>query len=80
MAKHSRKATKAPPRRSREASGTKDRGRGILTRVNPEGLRALRILAIEQDRTLQSLAVEALNDVLAKYGQRAVVKNPLSED
>jgi len=38
------------------------------------------MLAIEQDRTLQSLAVEALNDVLAKYGQRAVVKNPLVDD
>jgi hypothetical protein len=47
--------------------------RGILTRVNPEGLRALRILAIELDTTLQALVVEALNDVLLKHGKRAGV-------
>ena len=51
-------------------------GRGILTRTNPEGLKALRLLALERDTTLQDLAVEALNDVLAKYGGRRVVKNP----
>jgi hypothetical protein len=36
----------------------------------------LRILAIERDTTLQALAVEALNDLLAKYGKRPNVKNP----
>jgi hypothetical protein len=54
-------------------------GRGILTRVNPEGLKALRILAVEQDRTLQSLAIEALNDLLVKYGQAAIIRHPLLE-
>jgi hypothetical protein len=54
-------------------------GRGIVTRVNPEGLKALRILAIEQDRTLQSLAIEALNDLLVKYGQAGIIKHPLLE-
>jgi hypothetical protein len=52
-------------------------GRGILTRVNADGLRALKILAIERDMTLQALGVEALNDVLVKHGKRPVVKNPL---
>jgi hypothetical protein len=52
-------------------------GRGILTRVNADGLRALKMLAIERDLTLQALAVEALNDVLVKHGKRPVVKNPL---
>ena len=47
-----------------------------MTRVNPEGLRALRILAIELDTTLQALVVEALNDVLSKHGKRAGVKTP----
>jgi hypothetical protein len=59
---------------------TKHPGRGIVTRVNPEGLKALRILAVEQDRTLQSLAIEALNDLLVKYGQTRIVKHPLLED
>jgi hypothetical protein len=58
----------------------KQPGRGIVTRVNPEGLKALRILAVEQDRTLQSLAIEALNDLLVKYGQARIVKHPLLEE
>jgi hypothetical protein len=37
----------------------------------------LRILAIERETTLQALAVEALNDLLTKYGRRPNVKNPL---
>jgi hypothetical protein len=53
------------------------RGRGILTRVNADGLRALKILAVERDMTLQALGVEALNDMLVKHGKRPVVKNPL---
>lgn len=64
----------------RRATGTgQDRGRGILTRVNADGLRALRILAIERECTLQALVVEALNDVLAKHGRRRIVRNPLIE-
>ena len=51
--------------------------RAILTRVNAEGLRALRMLALEQDTTLQAIAIEAFNDVLKKYGKRAAVRNPL---
>jgi hypothetical protein len=58
----------------------KHAGRGIVTRVNPEGLKALRILAVEQDRTLQSLAIEALNDLLVKYGQARIIKHPLLEE
>jgi hypothetical protein len=49
----------------------------ILTRVNADGLRALKILAVERDMTLQALGVEALNDMLVKHGKRPVVKNPL---
>ena len=36
-------------------------------RVNPDGLKALRLLAFERDTTLQDLAVEALDLALAKY-------------
>ena len=50
--------------------------RGVMTRVNPEGLKALRFLALERDTTLQAIAIEAFNDLLRKYGKRAVVKNP----
>lgn len=53
-----------------------ERERGILTRVNAEGLRALKLLAIDRDTTLQALAVEALNDMLSKHGKRRAVKTP----
>ena len=62
-----------------EADQERDRGKGILARVNADGLKALRILAIERDTTLQALVVEALNDLLGKYGKRPNVKNPLRD-
>jgi hypothetical protein len=37
--------------------------------VNREGWRALRMLAVEKDTTLQAIAVEALNDLLRKYSR-----------
>jgi hypothetical protein len=61
-------APMAPPERQ---------SRGIVTRVNPEGLKALRLLSVELDRPLQALGIEALNDLLKKYGSQPVVKNPL---
>jgi hypothetical protein len=51
--------------------------RGLLIRVNAAGLRALRQLALDQDRTLQSVGIEALNDVLRKHGAKPIVANPL---
>ncbi len=51
--------------------------RAVLTRVNPEGLRALKLLALERDTSLQAICIEAFNDLLQKHGRRAVVKNPL---
>ena len=42
--------------------------RGLLVRVNDAGYRALRQLALDEDTTLQSLAIEALNDLLKKRG------------
>jgi hypothetical protein len=49
----------------------------VLVRINSEGWRALKILAVENDTTLNALAVEAFNDLLRKRGKRAVVQNPL---
>jgi antitoxin-like ribbon-helix-helix protein len=63
------------PRRKPDEKG--ESHRAVVTRVNNEGLKALRILALERDMTLQALAIEALNDVLKKHGRRAVVRNPL---
>jgi hypothetical protein len=44
----------------------------INSRVNREGWR-LRLLSIKRDTSLQALAIEALNDLLTKYGKRPIV-------
>ena len=49
----------------------------VLTRMDLDGWRALRMLAIEEDTTLNALAIEAFNDLLMKYGKRVSVENPL---
>ena len=66
----------APQAKSESPEG---KFRGILIRVNDEGLRALRLLAVEQDRRIQALGIEALNDLLIKHGKRPVVRNPLTD-
>jgi hypothetical protein len=53
--------------------------RGLLIRVNVDGLRALRQLALDRDTTLEALGIEAFNDLLRKHGSRPVVVNPLAD-
>jgi hypothetical protein len=53
--------------------------KGIMTRINSDGWRALRILAAERDTTLNALAVEAFNDLLKKYGRKPSAENPLAD-
>lgn len=53
--------------------------KAILTRVNAEGWKSLRLLAVERETTLNALAVEAFNDLLRKNGKRPNVENPLLE-
>jgi hypothetical protein len=47
---------------------------GFLTRINPEGLKALRQLALDRDTTVQALMIEAANDLLRKYRRRPVAQ------
>jgi hypothetical protein len=35
-----------------------------------DGWRALRMLAVARDTTINALAIEAFNDLLKKYGKR----------
>ena len=35
------------------------------------------MLALENDTTLNALAIEAFNDLLKKHGKRQNIKNPL---
>jgi hypothetical protein len=64
-----RKATTAP-------AGPADRARGVLTRINAEGLKALKQLAIDRDTTLQALMIEAANDLLRKYRRKGTAETP----
>ena len=41
--------------------------RGVLIHVEPETLKRLKRLGLEQDRTLQALGLEALDTLLEKY-------------
>jgi hypothetical protein len=54
--------------------------KGLLVRLNVDGWRELRILAAENDTTLNAIAIEAFNDLLRKHGRRPVAENPLLED
>jgi Antitoxin-like ribbon-helix-helix len=54
--------------------------KSVLSRINTDGWRALRLLAVERDTTLNALAIEAFNDLLKKYGKRTSVKNPLLDE
>ena len=49
----------------------------VLVRLNIEGWKALKVLAVEHETTLNALAVEAFNDLLKKHGKRQNVENPL---
>jgi hypothetical protein len=75
-----RKRSSAASARSAKALQGRAELRGLLIRVNSAGYRELRQLALDEDRTLQSLAVEALNDLLRSRGLKPVIKNPLRQD
>jgi hypothetical protein len=50
------------------ARGNPEAFKQILTRVGVEGWRALRMLAVERDTTINALAIEAFNDSLKNTG------------
>lgn len=59
------------------ARNNPDSFKQVLTRMSLDGWRALRMLAAQEDTTLNALAIEAFNDLLRKYGKKASVENPL---
>jgi hypothetical protein len=46
----------------------------VMARMNRAGWQALSIMAIELDRNLEDITIEALNDLLEKYGKPRVVE------
>jgi hypothetical protein len=55
------------------AKAVQSGSRGVLARINVDGWRALRLLSVERDTTMQALAIEAFNDLLVKHGKRPIV-------
>jgi hypothetical protein len=53
--------------------------KSVLVRMNIEGWRALKVLAVEKEATLNALAIEAFNDLLKKHGKKQTVENPLAD-
>jgi len=75
-------AKKNAPARLRSAGQGKDGAqprefRGLLIRVNNDGLKAIRVLAADRDTSIQALGIEAWNDLLVKYDRKPALKNPL---
>ncbi len=69
------KGASAPPEKvRRDTHVAPERLRAVIIRVDREGLRTLRQLALDKDRTLQSLGIEALNDLLRKYGCKQLLR------
>jgi hypothetical protein len=75
-----KRSSAASARAAKAHQGRTERDvRGLLIRINDAGYRALRQLALDEDTTLQSLATEALNDLLKKRGAKPIVANPLRQ-
>ena len=62
-----------------QGGAARDPIKHVLTRLNPEGWRALKVLAMHQGRPVQALMIEAANDLLSKYGMPPVLRSPLRE-
>lgn len=61
-------ATAKSPHGKRQPDGR----RGILVRARPEAWKALKMVALDREVTLQDVMTEAINDVLAKHGRPPV--------
>ncbi len=53
------KATRAKSRKGRQF---------IAAHVVPEAAKQFKLLSVQQDRTTQSMLIEAINDLFTKYG------------
>jgi hypothetical protein len=67
----------APARSAAKSSGGSLRY--MQTRLSESGWKSLKLLSVEQGKPLQGLVIEALNDLLRKYGKAPVVSGPDSD-
>ncbi|WP_237482980.1 ribbon-helix-helix domain-containing protein [Lichenibacterium dinghuense] len=60
-------AIQADPAAPRERAA--DGRKGILVRARPEAWKALKLVALDREITLQEVMTEAINDLLTKHGR-----------
>lgn len=53
--------------------------RFIQLRIMKDGWVALNHLSLDQDKSLQELLLEAVNDLFRKYGKSPVARGPVSK-
>ena len=62
------KLAMVPPRPATKVTPGRIGKKGILTQLDIDTARRLKMLAVEQDTTLQALGAEAFEALLARYG------------
>jgi DNA-binding protein YbaB len=72
VAKKATSAKKAAQPVAARRKSQPDGRKGILVRAAPEAWKELKRVAIDEERTLQDVMIEAINDVLKKYGKPPV--------
>jgi len=69
----------APARAAAEKAAGGAGMRYMQTRLSDAGWKALKLLAVELERPLQGLVIDALNDFLRKHGKAPDVTGPDSD-
>lgn len=69
----------APKKKGKAKAGAEEKDvKVIFVRLNVEGWRELRKLALNSDTTVQALMVDAINGLLRENGHPAIAENPLA--
>ena len=58
-----------PPRPATKVTPGRIGKKGVLTQLDVDTARRLKMLAVEQDTTLQALGEEAFGELLRRYGR-----------
>ncbi|TXM97247.1 hypothetical protein FV242_32015 [Methylobacterium sp. WL64] len=53
--------------------------KNMQVKVDLEGWRTVKVLCVTLDRTLEDLMVEAMNDLMVKYGQKGTLERRSAE-
>lgn len=67
------KPEKAAIRHQPKAKG-RDGRQFIAAHVNPEAAKQFKLLALQQERTVQNLLIEAINDLFNKHGMSRIAE------